>query len=41
MQAVVSGETTTDEWLVDRSSLDIIKRVLGAKTTEFVVRLRG
>ena len=37
-EAVVSGEVTADEWLVDPSSGRLIKRVRGSKHVEFVSR---
>ena len=36
-EAVVSGEVTSDEWLVDRQNLTIIKNVIGSKKSEFLM----
>jgi phosphoenolpyruvate synthase/pyruvate phosphate dikinase len=33
-EAVVSGEETSDEWLLDPTTLETIKRAKGSKTNE-------
>lgn len=35
-EAIVNGSVTGDEWLVDRKTLKVIKRVRGAKSLEYV-----
>jgi len=35
-EGVVSGEVTSDEWLFEKETLTLIKRVRGSKNTEFV-----
>jgi phosphohistidine swiveling domain-containing protein len=40
-EAVVSGEVTSDEWLVDPRSLNIIKNVIGSKKSEYIMLNNG
>lgn len=40
-EAVVSGEVTSDEWLMDPESLTVIKRSKGSKSSEFVFVRKG
>ena len=37
-ESVVSGEVTSDEWLVNKDDLSFIKTVIGSKKTEFVMK---